>query len=186
MPASHGIHPVLNIAHLEKYQTSPPEFSERPQKSLNQEDFDDLPEYEVERIVAECQKKGRNGKHILQYLTRFKGYSEEFNEWLSENQLKNAPEPLELWKKEKERLLTKWKESSGNFTAFLATTVPRVIKRSHVPFEPPSFQSSLKNSIKVVEFAYDSFRVTAIFQSSPSKKNAYSISSSSRRRLLWP
>ena len=102
MPASYGIHPVLNIAHLEKYQTSPPEFGERPQKSLNQEDFDDLPEYEVERIVAERQKKGQNGKLILQYLTHFKGYSEEFNEWLSENQLKNAPEPLELWKKEKE------------------------------------------------------------------------------------
>ena len=28
MPASYGIHPVLNIAHLEKYQTSPPEFGE--------------------------------------------------------------------------------------------------------------------------------------------------------------
>ena len=28
MPASYGIHPVLNITHLEKYQTSPPEFSE--------------------------------------------------------------------------------------------------------------------------------------------------------------
>jgi hypothetical protein len=26
MPASYGIHPVLNIAHLEKYQASPPEF----------------------------------------------------------------------------------------------------------------------------------------------------------------
>ena len=53
MPASYGIHQVLNIAHLKMYQTSPPEFSERPQKSLNWEDFDDLPEYEVERIVAE-------------------------------------------------------------------------------------------------------------------------------------
>src|SRR6202050_4175362 len=27
MPASYGIHPVLNIAHLEKYRSSPPEFS---------------------------------------------------------------------------------------------------------------------------------------------------------------
>jgi hypothetical protein len=26
MPASYGIHPVLNIAHLEKYQASPTEF----------------------------------------------------------------------------------------------------------------------------------------------------------------
>ena len=28
MPTSYGIHPVLNIAHLEKYQTSPSEFGE--------------------------------------------------------------------------------------------------------------------------------------------------------------
>ena len=62
MPVSYGIHPVLNITHLEKYQTSPPEFGERPQKYLNQEDFDDLLEYEVVRIVAEHQKKGQNGK----------------------------------------------------------------------------------------------------------------------------
>ena len=53
MPASYGIHPVLNIAHLEKYCVSPSEFGVQPQKSLNREDFDNLPEYEVERIVAE-------------------------------------------------------------------------------------------------------------------------------------
>ena len=65
MPASYGIYPVLNIAHLEKYQTSLPEFGEWPQKSLNQKDFNDLPEYKVERIIAEHRKKGRNGKQIL-------------------------------------------------------------------------------------------------------------------------
>ena len=102
MPASYGIHPVLNIAHLKKYCVSPPEFSVRPQKSLNREDFDNLPEYEVEKIVAERRKKGRNGRRILQYLTRFKGYSEDYDEWLTGNQLKNAPEPLEIWRRSKE------------------------------------------------------------------------------------
>jgi len=58
MPASYGIHPVLNIAQLEKYQTSPTEFGVRPQKSLDCEDFDELPEYEVEKKVAKRQKKG--------------------------------------------------------------------------------------------------------------------------------
>ena len=70
MPASYKIHPVLNIAHLEKYHTSPlppppAEFSvrpQKPQKSLKREDFDILPEYEVEKIVGECQKKGQNGR----------------------------------------------------------------------------------------------------------------------------
>ena len=94
MRASYGIHPALNIAHLEKYQTSPPEFGVRPQKSLNHEDFDELPEYEVDKIVAKRWKKGENEKRILQYLTCFKGYLEEFNEWLMGNQLKNALEPL--------------------------------------------------------------------------------------------
>src|SRR6202042_2536990 len=30
MPGSYGIHPILNIAHLEKYQSSPAEFGEHP------------------------------------------------------------------------------------------------------------------------------------------------------------
>jgi hypothetical protein len=46
MPGSYGIHPILNIAHLEKYQSSHPEFGECPTKSLNQEDFNKMPEYE--------------------------------------------------------------------------------------------------------------------------------------------
>jgi hypothetical protein len=111
MPASYGIHPVLNIAHLERYQASPPEFGDRPQKSLNREDFDELPEYEVDKIVAERRKKGRNGRRILQYLTRFKGYSEEYDEWLTSKQLKNAPEPLELWKNSREQVRKSQKES---------------------------------------------------------------------------
>jgi hypothetical protein len=75
-------------------------------------------------------------------------YSEKFNEWLSESQLKNAPEPLELWKKEKERPLAKRKESSGNSTAFLATIVPQGIIGRHLPFKPPGLQSGLKDIIK--------------------------------------
>jgi hypothetical protein len=112
MPASYGIHPVLNIAHLEKYQSSPPKFGIRPHKSLNRDDFDVLLEYEVKKIIAEHCKKGRNGKRILLYLTRFKGYSEEFDEWLTGNQLRNAPEPLDKWQKERERSQTVRKGSA--------------------------------------------------------------------------
>jgi len=111
MPASYGIHPVLSITHLEKYQTPPP-IGVQPQKSLNCEDFDELPEYEVDKIVAKQRKKGQNGKQILQYLTHFKGYSEEFNEWFTRNQLKNAPEPLEYWKKTRECSQMNQKESA--------------------------------------------------------------------------
>jgi hypothetical protein len=118
MPASYGIHPVLNIAHLEKYQSSPPEFGDRPQKSLNREDFDELPEYEVDKIIAERRKKGRNGRRVLQYLTRFKEYSEEYDEWLTGNQLKNAPEALELWRNSREKVRTTQKESTKSSATF--------------------------------------------------------------------
>ena len=42
MPDSYGIHLILNIAHLEKYQSSPAEFGEHPSKSLNREDFNKM------------------------------------------------------------------------------------------------------------------------------------------------
>ena len=35
LPVSYGIHPIINIAHLEPYNTSPPELSDRPTKSLH-------------------------------------------------------------------------------------------------------------------------------------------------------
>ena len=44
---------MLNIAHLEKYQPSPAEFGNQPTKSLNHADFNELPEYEVEMIIAD-------------------------------------------------------------------------------------------------------------------------------------
>ena len=55
MPVSYGIHPILNIAHLEKYQSSPAEFGERPIKNLNREDFNKLPKYKLERIKEEME-----------------------------------------------------------------------------------------------------------------------------------
>jgi hypothetical protein len=80
MPESYGIHPILNIAHLEKYQPSPAEFENQPTKSLNRADFDKLLEYEVDKIIAECRKKGKNGRRIIQYLTRFQGYTADSDE----------------------------------------------------------------------------------------------------------
>ena len=103
LPSSYGIHPILNIAHLEKYQSSPAEFGERPSKSLNQEDFNKMPEYEVEQIITEWKKKGKNGTRIIQYLTWFKGYLANSDEWLSPNQLKNTPDILEQWKRDKKQ-----------------------------------------------------------------------------------
>ena len=52
MPESDGIHPVFNIAHLERYQPSPAKFGNRPTKSLNHANFDKLLEYKVEMMIA--------------------------------------------------------------------------------------------------------------------------------------
>jgi hypothetical protein len=98
MPASYGMHPVINIAHLEKYNKSPMEFGDRPSKSLNREDFEDLSEYEVEDITGEKYIKKGNRK-IKYYKTRFRGYGPEWDEWLTAGKLKNAPEVLERWKR---------------------------------------------------------------------------------------
>ena len=66
MPESYRIHPILNIAHLERYQPSPAKFSNQPTKSLNRADFDKLPEYEVEMIIANRRKKSRKGRYVVE------------------------------------------------------------------------------------------------------------------------
>ena len=104
MPQSYGIHPILNIAHLERYQPSPAEFGNRPTKSLNRADFDELPEYKVEMIIADQRKRSRKGRYIMEYLTRFKGYSADSDKWLNSRQLRNAPEILEMWHKKRKPL----------------------------------------------------------------------------------
>jgi hypothetical protein len=97
MPASYGTHPVLNIAHLEPYHQSPAEFGDRPRKALNRLDFEALPEYEVETIVDQKWSRSRNGKRNLLYRVRFKGYSPNYDEWLTKRDLKNAPDVLRDW-----------------------------------------------------------------------------------------
>ena len=111
MPASYGMHPVLNIQHLEKYQESPSEFGERLQLKMNRENFDALPEYEVDRIVAERTKKGRNGRRIAIYRVRYTNYGPESDTWETRRNLKNALEILEEWEKFK----TLQKKTSKNF-----------------------------------------------------------------------
>ena len=49
MPGSYGMHPVINIEHLEKYQESPSKFGDCPQLKTNRLSFDALPEYEVDK-----------------------------------------------------------------------------------------------------------------------------------------
>ena len=104
LPASYGIHPILNIAHLERYEASPPELGDRPHKELNRADFNTMEEFEVERILKESTRKGRGGRRHAIFLTRFVGYGPEYDEWLTANQLRNAPEVMEAWREERKGL----------------------------------------------------------------------------------
>jgi hypothetical protein len=97
MPASYGLHPVLNLAHLERYHVSEDNLGDRPKKHLNRLDFSEVPEYEVESITQERWRKSRKGRRTQELLVRFVGYDSSFDEWLTRRQLKNAPDILKAW-----------------------------------------------------------------------------------------
>ena len=107
LPASYGIHPILNIAHLEEYKSSPPALGDRPTKRLNRQDFNELPEFEVEAIVGERLRKTRAGRRTREFKVRFTGYGPEFDEWLPPRNLRNAPELLAHWQATKSSKNTK-------------------------------------------------------------------------------
>src|ERR1700761_8941069 len=96
LPVSYGIHPIINIAHLERYEKSPPDLGARPSKSLNRDDFDVLPEIEIERIIADRWRKVR-GRRVQQFKVQWKGYGPEHDEWLTKRALRNAPAILAHW-----------------------------------------------------------------------------------------
>lgn len=97
LPTSYGIHPIINIAHLEPYRDSPTEFGDRPVKAMNRADFNELPEVEVERIISQRIRKIK-GRRITQYRVRFKDMGPEEDEWFTHQGLRNAPEILQDWK----------------------------------------------------------------------------------------
>ena len=96
LPVSYGIHPIINIAHLQPYQTSPPEFGERPKRAMNRDDFDARPEVEIERILAERWRK-RGKRRIQQFQVRWKGFDADHDEWLPKHALRNAQAVLQEW-----------------------------------------------------------------------------------------
>ena len=103
LPISYGMHPIINIAHLERYNRSPDEFGDRPIKHMSRGDFNDLPEYEIEKIVSEKIRKAPRGRKIMLYKVRWVGYGPEYDEWLTKKRLRNAPMILRDWEKSKGR-----------------------------------------------------------------------------------
>lgn len=103
LPTSYGIHPIINIAHLVKYTSSPPEFGERQKKEMIRESFRELPEVEVEKIVDErIHKASGKKRRQKEYKVRFVGFDESHDEWLTKKKLRNAPAILKAWNEREE------------------------------------------------------------------------------------
>ena len=52
-------------------------------------------------IIADWRKRGRKGRYVVEYLTKFKGYNTDSDKWLNSRQLRSAPEVLEVWHKKR-------------------------------------------------------------------------------------
>ncbi len=150
LPASYKIHPVISIAHLQPYRESPPELGERKTRRLNRLDFEDLPEYEVERIVGEfyedvrTRKAGKAGRRVQRLVTRFVGYGPEWDDYLTRADLRNAPDIPKEWD-ERDKSLDKEKGYvfSDPRKATTQTSPPKVQSGTETPLaQPPSDEVS--------------------------------------------
>ena len=83
LPSDYQIHPVFHVSLLEPYQRRRGD-TETPVLP-NPELIDDQPEWDVEKILDRRRKNGR-----LEYLVRWAGYPQEYDQWEPEEHLEGA------------------------------------------------------------------------------------------------
>jgi len=101
IPHEYDIHPVISIAHLEKYTNSPKEFGERNKLEPLRQKQKVTEEFEILEIVKERRTKKR-GRNYKEYQCNWKGYGVT-EEWIPERNLRNAQELLREWRNKKQR-----------------------------------------------------------------------------------
>ena len=100
-----GGHPVINIAHLEPYHQPLEVGDNRPKLPSRRKTFEDLEEFEVDFIVDSKIVKGPKGRSLRKYRVRWKGYSPRYDTWESTRNLRNAPETLRDFERDRVRYL---------------------------------------------------------------------------------
>ena len=93
-PRLQRLDPLQNVKWLKPYKKRPTSMGPQTIEPLPPIDIDGEDEYEVEDIISH-RKVGNK----IQYLTRFKGYTAESDEWLPAKNLENAPQILARYHK---------------------------------------------------------------------------------------
>jgi hypothetical protein len=112
IPKNWKIHPIISVAHLElakddSYARKVPVLPDL----IQDKDGDTHEEWEVEEILRSRWRDRRNKKH-KQYYVKWKGFGPEHNEWISVDELTNAPDLVEAF------------ESRSPLVAVATTIVP--------------------------------------------------------------
>ena len=102
IPHEYDIHPVLSIAHLEKFTPSTEEFGKRDILEPLREKQKTTQEYEIIEIVKERKIKiGK--KYRKEYQCNWQGYGIT-DEWIPEKNLRNAQDLLKEWRERKAKI----------------------------------------------------------------------------------
>jgi hypothetical protein len=91
LPSNYPMYSVINLEHLKRYAPSSAEFGERVVLPPTRDILKATEEYEVEAILGHRLTSRKDGNQ-RQYLVRWKGYDPSEDTWVSEWDLRNAPE----------------------------------------------------------------------------------------------
>jgi transposase InsO family protein len=98
LPPDWDIYPVLHVAHLKPYKSSPPEFGNRPDISIRKRKETSYEDWEVVEITAEKYKSSKNRTKLYKAIWRINNVEQETDEWIPAANFKNAPAVLAKWK----------------------------------------------------------------------------------------